>query len=81
MFADTRDPVYQAILARIEAAADKHRQERRFDMPGFQPNVYYLRMMQSYGTLPAEWNPGETVDFRAVERAYWDSFIWDGAKR
>ena len=81
VFRDTRDPAYQAILARINTAAEKHRQEKRFDMPGFRPNVYFTRMMQRYGVLPADLKPDEPVDFRAAERAYWDSFIWRGSER
>ena len=42
-----------AILAGIGPPAGKHRDEKRFDMPGFRPNVYYIRMMQRYGILPA----------------------------
>lgn len=79
VFADTHDPAYRAILARINAAAEKHRREKRFDMPGFRPNVYYIRAMQRYGVLPVDLKPGAEIDFRAAERAYWDSFIWPGA--
>ncbi|MFW6163635.1 MAG: hypothetical protein ACODAJ_12760, partial [Planctomycetota bacterium] len=74
VFADTSEPDYQAILAAIERAAAKHRAEKRFDMPGFVPNVYYTRMLQRYGILPADLDPSKPYDFRAAERAYWRSF-------
>lgn len=74
VFADTSDPDYQAILARIEAAAALHQEEKRFDMPGFRPNVYYVRMMQRYGILPADLAPEEPIDVFATDEAYWRSF-------
>jgi mono/diheme cytochrome c family protein len=74
VFADTKDPDYQTMLARITAASTKHRQERRFDMPGFRPNIYYVRMMQRLGFLPQDLGPTEPFDIYAVEQAYWKSF-------
>ena len=74
VLADTRDPDYQALLARIVAASEKHQREKRFDMPGFRPNVYYVRMMQRYGVLPAGLGPGDPIDVYATDRAYWQSF-------
>jgi hypothetical protein len=74
VFADTSDADYQAILAPIQAAAERHQQEKRFDMPGFRPNVYYVRVMQHYGVLPADLSPDEPVDYYAADEAYWRSF-------
>lgn len=74
VFSDTSDADYQAILARVRAAAELHAQEKRFDMPGFRPNVYYVRMLQDYGVLPRDLPPDQPLDVYAADRAYWDSF-------
>jgi hypothetical protein len=79
VFADKSDADYQRILARIQAAADLHRREKRFDMPGFQPNLYFVRKLQEYGILPDELTPNQPVDPYQADRAYWDSFIHSAA--
>jgi hypothetical protein len=45
-------------------------------MPGFRPNQHYLREMQRFGFLPKDLKPGDPVDHYAVDRAYWDSFLY-----
>ena len=77
VFTDTSDADYRAILASILPAKERHDAEKRFDMPGFEPNVYYVRKMQEYGILPADLKPGSPIDIRAVDEAYWRSF-WCG---
>jgi hypothetical protein len=79
VFSDRKDEDYQAILARIEEASRRHRQEKRFDMPGFQPNVYYLRAMRRYGVLRATEGYRGAVDPYALDRAYWRTF-WHAAQ-
>jgi hypothetical protein len=74
VFATTDDPDYQAMLAAIEEAARRHAETKRFDLPGFRPNVYYVRMMQRYGVLPEDLGPEDPVDFYAADEAYWRSF-------
>ncbi len=74
VFSTPDDPDYQTMLSAIQEAAARHGQTKRFDMPGFRPNVYYLRMMQRYGVLPADLNPDAPVDFYAADEAYWRSF-------
>ena len=81
VFADTGDPGYQAMLAAIVDAANQLDQAKRFDMPGFRPNAYYLRQMQQYGVLPADLDPDQPIDFRAIEEAYWRSFHYDPPHR
>jgi hypothetical protein len=80
VFADTDDPSYQAIRAAIVAAAERLAETKRFDMPGFRPNVYYLRQMQAYGILPPDLDPDQPIDFRAVESDYWRSFHYHPAQ-
>jgi hypothetical protein len=74
VFSDQQDADYRQLLARIVAASEKHSAEKRFDMRGFRPNVYYIRKLQSYGILPADLDPNEPIDTYAVDRAYWKSF-------
>lgn len=73
-FADTDDHDYQLILAAIVAASERLAETKRFDMPGFRPNAYYIRQMQHYGILPDALDLTAPFDFRGVERAYWRSF-------
>jgi hypothetical protein len=77
VFGDTRDLDYQTILTRIGDAAELHQREKRFDMPGFQPNTYYVGKLQEYGVLPLELNG--PVDVYAADRAYWRSFWYRSA--
>lgn len=70
----TQDSAYQAILAAIQAAANRHAQEKRFDMSGFRPNVYYLRILQRYGIFPRDRCPLDPIDVYAADEAYWQTF-------
>lgn len=76
VFETTRDEDYQAILARIEDAAIRLRDEKRFDMPGFRPHRFYIRQMQLFGILPQDLPPDTPLDPYATDRAYWNSFQW-----
>ena len=79
VFVDTKDADYTTVLAAISAASKKHRDEKRFDMPGFRPNVYYVRMMQRYSVLPTTLAPDEPIDAYATDMEYWRSFHYPGA--
>ncbi|OQB85125.1 MAG: translocation protein TolB [Planctomycetes bacterium ADurb.Bin126] len=74
VFASREDPDYRAMLAAIEEAAARRRQEKRFDMPGFVPNVYYLARMQEYRILPADADLDAAVNPYELDRQYWESF-------
>ncbi|MEX0320996.1 MAG: hypothetical protein AB3N63_02480 [Puniceicoccaceae bacterium] len=75
VFNDSSDPDYQSILALIEAGKTRLQEVKRFDMPGFQPPSAYLREMQIYGILPADFDPMvDLVDGYALDRQYWDLF-------
>jgi len=77
VFTSTDDPLYQKILADIRPAHERLMAEKRFDMPGFRPNKYYIREMQRFGFLPDDLGPDDPVDPYATDRAYWDSFHWE----
>jgi len=74
VFADPNDPDYCEILASITAAAERHCQTKRFDMPGFRPNDHYILQMQRYGILPKDVGRDEPIDVYATDQAYWQSF-------
>ena len=76
VFKDTEDPLYQQILASVRDAQNRLEEGKRFDMPGFRPNQHYLREMQRFGFLPRDLGPDDPVDCYAVDRAYWDSFVY-----
>jgi len=76
VFKDKNDPLYKRILASVQGAHKWLNQVKRFDMPGFRPNQHYVREMKRYGFWPEKETPGKVVDYRAVDRAYWDSFAW-----
>ena len=75
VFANTSDPDYRKLLAGILRGKSALDRAKRFDMPGFRPNVHYLREMKHYGVLPADHKPTDPVDVYALDRAYWKS-LW-----
>jgi len=74
VFEDTSDPEYREILAAIQDAATRLAVHKRFDMPRFRPNRFYIREMQHFGVLPKELPDDAPVDVYAVDRAYWETF-------
>ncbi|MFC1805907.1 hypothetical protein ACFL09_02880 [Planctomycetota bacterium] len=74
VFADTKDPLYQGLLARLKEAQKRLNDGKRFDMPGFRPTRHYLREMQRYGILPKSIPPTGPIDPYKTDRKYWESF-------
>ena len=74
VFQDKTDKDYATILARIEDASQRLQAEKRFDMPGFRPNRYYIREMQRYGILPKDLAPEAPINPYAIDQAYWSKF-------
>ena len=79
VFKDKNDADYVKLLAAIKATAAQHDKQKRFDMPGFRPNKFYIREMQRFGILPAGLKPTDPIDVYKTDRAYWSSF-WHKAK-
>jgi len=79
VFADAGDADYRKLLAAIQAGRRQLAQEKRFDMPGFRPNRYYLREMKRFGFLPKDLPPDAPIDYYATDQAYWRSFWWQPA--
>ena len=74
VFADATDRDYHALLAAVRAAKTHLDRIKRFDMPGFRPNVHYIREMTRYGVLPPTLGPNDPIDVYAADQAYWRSF-------
>lgn len=80
VLASTDEADYRALFASIEEAAARRREEKRFDMPAFRPNVYYLIKMQEYGVLPAAFDvTKDSADGYALDRLYWKTFWYPGS--
>ena len=75
VFKNTSDPAYREILAAIEAAAEQLADQKRFDMPGFRPNRFYIREMQNFGILSAEAKENVSINPYATDQAYWATFF------
>jgi hypothetical protein len=73
VFADTTDADYQEMLGATGEAAERLEHHKRFDMPGFRPNPYYVRQMQQYRILPEPLANEQPIDAYAADRAYWES--------
>ena len=71
IFGDRADPDYREMLAAIQDASQRLLQHKRFDMPGFRPNRFYIREMQHFHILPATLPDDVIVDSYTTDRAYW----------
>jgi len=80
VFADPGDADYQKLVEAIRVAGGQLAAGKRFDMPGFRPNKYYIREMQRFGFLPEQLSPEAQVDYYATDEAYWRSFWWQPAQ-
>jgi len=81
IFADTKDPDYQAILRAVELAKAQTCEMKRFDMPGFRPTTQYVREMKRYGVLPADFDVAkDPIDVYQVDRDYWRSLWYQPAR-
>ncbi len=75
VFADKNDPGYKALLALATTGKEYLSKDKRFDMPGFQPRVDWVREMKRYGILPDCTTPDDPMNVYAVEQTYWKS-LW-----
>jgi hypothetical protein len=75
VFESSDDADLKTLLAAIEDAKAYLEKIRRFNMPGFQPAPEYVREMQRFGILPADYQPGNPIDVYETDRKYWQS-MW-----
>ncbi|MBT3198890.1 MAG: hypothetical protein HN350_03145 [Phycisphaerales bacterium] len=81
VFKDANDPIYQNILSQINKAKQGLDRTKRFDMPGFRPNVHYMREMKVYGVLPPEFDiEKDPINPYEIDRKYWKS-LWYKPKK
>jgi len=74
VFADRSDPDCRTMAKAVSEAKAYLDKIKRFDMPGFQPRHEWVREMQRYGLLTAEFDTATaTVDVYELERKYWQS--------
>ncbi|MBT3198892.1 MAG: hypothetical protein HN350_03155 [Phycisphaerales bacterium] len=74
IFKSTDDADYKLILGAIDDAKNYLEKIKRFDMPGFRPNVHYLREMKAYGILAPKFDldTGLINPYKTDEK-YWRS--------
>jgi hypothetical protein len=72
VFAGRDDVDYQKIF-KLCQAGQRHLEEiRRFDMPNFKPTPAYVREMQRYGVLSADFDLSRSaIDVYQTDQAYW----------
>ncbi len=76
VFASTKDPDYQSLMAMCMSGKQQLDKMKRFDMPGFRPRPDWFREMKRYGILDAGFDTAEAVaDYYGIERRYWES-LW-----
>lgn len=78
VFADVKDADYQTILAAINRGRKFMTVEsQRFDAaPKIVPNRSYIREMIRFGILRPDHDEKTPVDPYAIDRKYWDSFLY-----
>jgi cytochrome c553 len=75
IFTSTSDADYGKLLAMCTTGKTRLDEMKRFDMPGFEPRVDWVREMKRYGVLTTHHKPGEPIDIYATEQRYWQS-LW-----
>ena len=74
IFKSANDADYKLLHAAIDDARNQLDKIKRFDMPGFRPNVHYIREMKKYGILPADFDPKtDPINPYRTDEKYWRS--------
>ncbi len=76
VFATKDDPDYQRILAMCEMGREHLESIKRFDMPGFQPRMEYVREMRRFGVLPPGPVGDASLSVYEIDQSYWRSHWW-----
>jgi hypothetical protein len=79
VLAGAADADYRTLLAMCAGGQQRLEAMKRFDMPGFEPRVDWVREMRRYGILTAAAKPEDRIDVYATERRYWES-LWYRAR-
>ena len=71
---DKSDSTYKSILAHIEEGKKVLDTIKRWDMPGFKPNPFYIREMKRFGILHQDYDrEKDPIDVFATDRKYFES--------
>jgi len=75
VFESTDEADFRILLAAINDAKAYLEKITRYDMPNFRPAPEYIREMQRFGILPADYRPGDPIDVYETDNKYWQS-LW-----
>jgi hypothetical protein len=75
VFKSTEEADFRILLAAIRDAKDYLEKITRFDMSNFRPAPEYIREMQRFGILPADYQSGDPIDVYETDCKYWQS-MW-----
>lgn len=75
IFESTDDADYQRLLKAICDIKSHLDKIRRFNMPHFRPAPEYVREMQRFGILPADYRSDDPIDVYETDRRYWQA-MW-----
>ncbi|MCF7973594.1 MAG: hypothetical protein K9N55_07245 [Phycisphaerae bacterium] len=75
VFESAKDADFQTLLTAITDFKVYLETIGRFNMPGFRPTPEYIREMQRFGILTADYRPGDPMDVYDTDRRYWES-MW-----
>jgi hypothetical protein len=75
VFESTDEADFRILLAAINDAKAYLEKITRFSMPNFRPAPEYIREMQRFDILPADFQPGDPIDVYETDRKYWES-LW-----
>lgn len=75
VFEGTDDEDFRILLAAINDSKAYLEKITRFNMPNFRPEPEYIREMQRFGILPADYRLGDPIDVYETDRKYWQS-MW-----
>jgi hypothetical protein len=75
VFRSTEEADFRTLLAAINDAKEYLEKITRYDMPNFRPAPEYIREMQRFGILPADYKSGDPIDVFETDCKYWQS-LW-----
>ncbi|MBL7219521.1 MAG: PD40 domain-containing protein [Phycisphaerae bacterium] len=73
IFKNAGDADYARILAQVKNLQAQLQNNKRYDMPGFEPHPAYIREMKAWGILPPAYKWGGYDDMFKTDQAYWKS--------
>lgn len=81
VFADAADPDFQTLRALCQVGQEHLSKIGRFDMPGFQPRLDWVREMKRFGILATNLPAVASIDVYATEQRYWRSLWYQPAAK